>query len=104
MPNLRTPHLASLLLLAATIGFTLGACAHSEHRIKKVCAHFCDRAYDCDDNTNRDKCFDDCVDSAHECSSDDDVEAALDILDDCVADSCNQVAGCTIDAWLECNF
>ena len=31
------------ILLAATLGFTLGACAHSQFRIEKVCNKFCKR-------------------------------------------------------------
>jgi hypothetical protein len=91
------------LLLAGVFGVTLGACGpHSEHRINKVCKRFCLRAVDCNDQTNYDTCLDDCVDQANNCESEDDVEAALDILQDCEADSCNQVGTCTVEAWFEC--
>lgn len=93
------------LLLAAVFGITLGACGpHSQHRINKVCKRYCQRAYDCNDATNYDNCIDDCVTEANGCESEDDVEVALDILEDCVADSCNQVAACTLEAWVECNL
>jgi hypothetical protein len=91
------------LLLAAALGFGLGACAHSEYRIDKVCKRYCDRAVDCNDNTDWDDCYDSCVDTAHECDSDDDLEAALDILDDeCTPGACNDLLGCSLDAWVEC--
>ena len=91
------------LLLAAGFGVTLGACGpHSEHRINKVCKRYCERAVDCNDATVYDDCVDDCVNTATDCDSETDIEAALDILEDCTADSCNQVVACTVDAWLEC--
>jgi hypothetical protein len=93
------------LLIAGMFGVTLGACGpHSQHRINKVCKRYCQRAFDCNDNTNYDECLDDCVTEANDCESESDVEAALDILEDCVADSCNQVATCTAESWLECNL
>lgn len=91
--------------LAAAFGFTLGACGpSSEYRMNKVCKRFCDRAVDCNDNTDFDDCVDDCVNQAMDCDSDNDVEATLDILNDCAAESCNDVGACAIDAWVECNF
>jgi hypothetical protein len=90
------------LLFAAAVGLTLGACGHSQYRIDKVCKRYCDRARDCNDNTNWDDCYESCVDTAEECDSDNDIEAALDILEDCTAGSCNQIGACTIDAWIEC--
>jgi hypothetical protein len=93
------------VVLAATLGFVLGACGPaSEHRMNKVCKRYCDHAVECDDNTDWDDCVDNCVNQAMDCDSDQDVAAALDILNDCSAESCNNVAGCTVDAWVECNF
>ena len=92
------------LLIAATIGLTLGACGHSDYRIDKVCKRYCDRARDRNDNTNWYDCYESCVDTAEECDSDKDIEAALDILEDCTAGACNQIAACTIDAWIECTL
>lgn len=90
------------ILLAATLGFALGACAHSQFRIEKVCNKFCKRVVDCNDNANLDTCFDDCVEQANNCDSDTDVEAALDILADCADESCNQVGACALESWVEC--
>jgi hypothetical protein len=100
----KSAQLASLLL-AAVFGTTLGACGpHSEYRINKVCKRYCQRAFDCNDTTVYEDCLDECVDTANGCESESDVEAALDILEDCEADSCNQVGTCTVEAWLECNL
>jgi hypothetical protein len=93
------------VVLAAAFGFALGACGPaSEYRMKKVCKRYCDRAVDCNDNVDWDDCVDDCIDEAMGCDSDNDVEAALDILNDCSAGACNDFGGCTIDAWVECNI
>jgi hypothetical protein len=100
----KSVQLASLLL-AAVFGATLGACGpHSEHRINKVCKRYCQRAVDCNDAIDYEDCIDDCVNTAGDCESDGDVEVALDILEDCTADSCNQVVTCTLEAWLECTL
>ena len=91
------------VVAAAAIGFMLGACGPaSEHRMNKVCKRYCDRAVDCNDNIDWDDCVDDCVNQAMDCDSDNDVEAALDILDECAGESCNNVGACTTDAWIEC--
>jgi hypothetical protein len=93
------------LLLAGCFGVTLGACGpHSEYRINKVCKRYCQRVFDCNDNTDYEDCVDTCIDDANGCESDSDVEVALDILDDCAAESCNDVGACTLEAWLECNL
>jgi hypothetical protein len=92
------------LLLAAILGVTLGACGHSQLRIDKVCNKYCKALVDCNDNTDPDDCFDDCVETANNCESDEDIEAALDILADCTKESCNEVATCTVEAWVECNL
>lgn len=105
MPVLAKLVRPAALLIAAAVGLTLGACGHSEYRIDKVCKRYCDRAVDCNDNTDWDDCYDSCADSAHECSSDDDVEAGLDILEDeCIPGSCNDLPACTLEAWVECSF
>lgn len=92
------------LTFAATLGVVLGACGHSDYRIDKVCEKYCDRIYDCNDNTDYMDCVDNCVEQANECDSDNDVEQALDTLEMCAEDSCNDVIACSIDAWAECVF
>ncbi len=107
MPTLRKfVRSASLRLaalpLAAILGVVLGACAHGQSRINRVCDNYCQRLLDCNDNADYDDCFDACLESADDCDTDDDTANALDILEECTADSCNQVIGCTVEAWLEC--
>jgi len=92
-------------VLAAALGFALGACGPaSESRMNKVCKRFCERQFDCNDGTDVDDCIDGCVDEAMSCDSDDDVADALDILDECSTQSCNEVPGCLAEAWLECKL
>ena len=96
---------ASSFLIAGLIGLIAGACGpHSEYRIEKVCKRYCARAVDCNDNIVFDDCVSDCIDTAHECDSESDVENALDILDTCPEESCNDVGACVLDAWVECAF
>lgn len=93
------------LLLAAGLGLGLGACSdHGEYRINNVCNRFCDRVVDCNDTVVFENCVDDCVDEAGSCQSDDDIAAALDILDECSSDACNRVSGCLVEAIIECNL
>lgn len=93
------------VVLAAAFGFALGACGPaSEARMNNVCKDYCNRLVDCNDNTNFDNCVDDCVEQAMGCDTDDDTADALDILNACAEDSCNNVAACSLDAWLECNL
>ncbi|MFO7563645.1 MAG: hypothetical protein R6X02_13440 [Enhygromyxa sp.] len=93
------------LLIAAVVGLTLGACGHSDYRIDKVCKRYCDRVLDCNDNADWNDCYEGCVDTAHDCDSDKDVESALDILEDeCTPGACNKLGGCSIEAWLECKL
>ncbi|MCA9685818.1 MAG: hypothetical protein KC457_26820 [Myxococcales bacterium] len=90
------------LALAAGLGVIVGACAHSDFRIEKVCKDYCARLVDCNDNTDFDDCVDNCVDTASDCDTDKDVEQALDTLEQCASEACNNVFGCSVDAWLEC--
>ena len=66
------------ILLAAAFGFTLGACAHSQFRMDKVCEDYCQHIVDCNDNTNFNTCVNDCLDNVNGCDSDEDTEATLD--------------------------
>ncbi len=93
------------LLVAALVGMVLGACGpHSEYRIEKTCKKYCARAVDCNDNISFDTCVNDCVDTANDCNSDSDIEQALDILETCADEACNDVAACVADSWIECAF
>ncbi|NJK32985.1 MAG: ferrous iron transporter B [Deltaproteobacteria bacterium] len=91
------------LLSAALFGLTLGACGPtSDYRIERTCEDYCDRLVDCNDDTDYDDCVEACLDNAGECDSESDLEQALDKLDECTSESCNDVGGCTVDAWVEC--
>jgi hypothetical protein len=90
-------------LTALLIGLVAGACGpHSDYRIEKVCKDYCARAVDCNDNVEFDDCVDDCINTANDCDSDQDIENGLDILETCAEESCNDVGACVIEAWVEC--
>jgi hypothetical protein len=91
-------------LVAALIGLTAGACKTSELRIETVCKRHCERVVDCNDNLDYDNCVSDCVDTSNDCASETDVEFALDKLDLCPDRACNEVLGCSAEAWIECKL
>jgi len=67
------------------------------------CENYCDRAKDCNDNTDVDKCVDKCVKNMGNCQADEQQDA-LDQLDACHDVACNDFAGCAINAGLTCYF
>jgi hypothetical protein len=91
-------------LVAALIGLGAGACKHSELRIETVCKRHCSRVVDCNDNLDYDNCVSDCIDTSDDCASENDVEAALDKLDLCPDQACNELLGCGTEAWIECKL
>ncbi|MFV8751153.1 hypothetical protein ACNOYE_11465 [Nannocystaceae bacterium ST9] len=104
MKVLELGHPASFLI-AALIGLVAGACGpHSEYRIEKVCKKHCARVVDCNDTIEFDDCVSDCIDISDDCDSDADIEQALDILETCPEEACNDVPGCATEAWVECTF
>jgi hypothetical protein len=102
MNAVKSAHLLSLLV-AASVGLGLGACKSSDFRAERVCKRHCSYLEDCN-NTDYDNCVNTCIETAAECDSDADVEMALDKLDQCRQEACNEIPGCEIDAWLECKL
>ena len=90
-------------MVAALIGLSAGACKESEMRIDRVCKQHCATMRDCN-NTDYTNCVDNCVETAHECDSESDVEMALDKLHECRNAECGDVLACGIDAWFECKI
>lgn len=90
-------------IVAALIGLSAGACKESDVRIDRVCKRHCEKMKDCN-NTDYDTCLNNCVETAHECDTDSDVDMALDKLDECRNSECSEVLGCGIDAWFECKL
>lgn len=91
---------------AVLMGAALGACEREgtgDTRIALTCADYCRQAADCDDEVDKDACKDDCEATMDDCMADEQ-EQALDDLDACAGDSCDDFAGCTIGAGLQCSF
>lgn len=94
------------VLLAGVFGLTLGACLEdgtSDLRQEHTCSDYCATAKACDDEVDEDECVADCLDAMGSCMADEQ-EASLDRLDECAAESCDDFAGCTIDAGAQCYF
>jgi len=101
---MNTAKLALSFTMAAMIGLAVGACTSSDSRIDRVCSRHCEKLTDCNDNADYDNCMNTCVETAHECDSDSDVEMALDTLHECRDQECNDLLGCEADAWIECKI
>ena len=85
------------------VGVVAGACSPTgDLRVANTCEDYCNRAIDCNDNLDYEDCVRDCQDSVDDCDNDADAEEALDQLDSCVTVSCNDFAGCTVEAYVEC--
>jgi hypothetical protein len=101
--HLLRPFLGLVLGLAAA---QLPACERNgtgDLRISRTCADYCAAAVGCNDDLDEDDCASRCEDAMDDCMADDQ-EDALDDLDACAEDSCDDFAGCTIGAGLECAF
>ena len=95
-----------LLLGALAVGAAIGACEREgtgNARIALTCADYCRQAHDCDGDVDVDDCKDDCKNTMEDCMADEQ-EQALDDLDACSDESCDEFGGCTIGAGLQCSF
>ncbi len=72
-------------------------------RINATCRDYCNQAADCNDDIDVDDCRADCESTMEDCQADEQ-EEALDDLDDCAVESCNEFGACTIGAGLQCSF
>ncbi len=72
-------------------------------RVNMTCEAYCDQATECNDNVDFDNCVDNCEDTIDDCMADEQ-EQALDDLDSCSAESCNEFGACTVGAGLQCAF
>ena len=71
--------------------------------IQSTCDTYCNKSQTCDDGETLEQCVADCKAQLGDCMADEQ-EQALDDLDSCAADSCDDFAGCTIGAGLQCAF
>lgn len=104
----RTTTTVLSVLGALSLGFLSAvACGDGtgtgEVRVNMTCEAYCDQANMCNDNVDFDNCVDDCEDTVDDCMADEQ-EQALDELDACSAESCNDFGACTVGAGLQCAF
>lgn len=85
------------------VGAGLGCTGTGPIRIDATCQDYCEKAHECSDDVDVDDCVSDCKDQIGDCMADEQ-EQALDDLDGCAGDSCNEFLGCTIGAGLTCTF
>lgn len=100
------------IALAALIGVTVGACRQDEPEeydtgatleVKASCAEYCEQAVICDDERSKDECTMKCIDRMTDCQVDEQA-AALDRLDACSNESCDDFFGCTVNVGAQCIF
>ena len=72
-------------------------------RIASTCQSYCAKAHTCDDDKTVEQCVADCKANLGDCMVDEQGEA-LDDLDGCAAESCDDFGACTIGAGLQCTF
>jgi hypothetical protein len=105
MKTIKLIHPVSFMF-AALLGLSAGACKDgevNEMRVKNVCEQHCQAMEDCA-NAIYDECLTSCIESGNECDSGADADRALDQLDQCRNEECIDLAGCSVDAWLECKL
>lgn len=103
---LKTAQLSVVGLLAG-FTFALSGCEDldgtGDLRVELSCNNYCQKAKDCDDEVDMAECEANCESAVNDCMADEQ-EQALDDLDDCAQDSCDDFGACTVAAGLECAF
>lgn len=94
-------------LLAMGLGLAvaeLSACADEVDpaEVDQACERYCARAVECGQADDFEDCFDNCETLVSDFCVDQ--EDAVNVLESCVRDTCEEVEGCIIDAGLECIF
>ncbi|MBK6919891.1 MAG: hypothetical protein IPH07_21015 [Deltaproteobacteria bacterium] len=96
-------------LMFGILGFAMsqiGACERDgtgDLRVHQSCKAYCQQAASCDDDVDEDDCISRCENTVDDCMADEQ-EQALDDLDVCSDETCDEVASCTIGAGLQCAF
>jgi hypothetical protein len=101
-----------LFAVAAVASFALGACRQTDAdedesgaslEVMNSCEEYCQQRKLCKDETNEEKCRNNCIDAMTDCQVDQQ-NAALDKLDQCANESCDDFLGCTINVGAQCIF
>ncbi len=105
-----TPATSRTLVLALFGGACFGAIACGEDdptdsslEVELSCADYCRKAVECDDDIDQEECEVNCEDAAKDCMADEQDEA-LNQLDECSEETCDDFGGCTVGAGLQCTF
>lgn len=108
-----TAHLGRLvrplvLVLAGAASLAVGACKEDEvdgddAQIKSSCESYCEQAKLCNQDINEQNCINDCRNAVGNCMADE-VDLALDKLQGCAKEACDDFTACTIDAGAQCYF
>jgi hypothetical protein len=106
-------HLTRPTLIRPLVAFALGlvlaqpvGCSDSndsDARIASACHDYCETARMCNDEIDMDNCQANCEDGMNDCMHDE-LPQALDDLENCAAESCDDFLGCSIGAGLQCTF
>lgn len=75
----------------------------SDARVGRTCESYCSTVAACDDDVDEDDCVSRCENTMEDCMADEQ-EHALDDLDSCAEESCDDVGACRIGAGLQCTF
>ncbi|WP_146657893.1 hypothetical protein [Enhygromyxa salina] len=101
-----------LFAFAAVASFAFGACRQDDDvddgsgasfDVQNSCADYCEQRKLCKDETNEETCRNNCEDAMSDCQADEQDEA-LDKLDQCANESCDDFLGCTINVGAQCIF
>jgi hypothetical protein len=98
----------AVLAFAASCGLLFGACTDDGDdgvpaAGKDACEDYCDHAQECNDETDKSECMLDCQDSLGDCQADEQSQAIED-LEKCAKESCDDFLGCSIAVGLQCTF
>lgn len=91
-----------ILLIAGAASIAVGACS-DEAKSERSCKEYCAQAKLCDTSLNEQKCVNSCVEAVGSCMADE-LEDALQQMDNCANESCDDFVGCTINAGAQCYF
>lgn len=104
---MKTAITAPLLALAGVVFFHQAiACSDDpadDLWVELDCEDYCERANECDADTDVAECENDCLSALANCQADE-REAAQEQLEQCADVACDDLLGCSIDAGAQCYF
>jgi hypothetical protein len=97
--------------LAAFAGIALGACRQDDGddgteaslEVRNACDDYCVKAKECDGDIDEENCYERCLDNMGNCRVDEE-EEAIEKLQQCANESCDDFIGCTVEVGAQCYF